>query len=166
MIKALRVDERLIHGQVAMSWVKALGLSGLVVGNDEAASSDIQRMTLKMAVPSNVKSIIKSLDGAITLLKDPRSDKMKLMVLVSTVKDAVAVAEAFPDSIETVNIGNAGKMSDPSKEKNILTDEVMLTESEIEELRKLVKIYPDTFLQGAPDLDKHSATAILKKLDK
>lgn len=49
MIVCLRVDERLIHGQVAMTWTKELKLNGLVVASDEAASNEIQKMTLKMA---------------------------------------------------------------------------------------------------------------------
>ena len=39
MIVCLRVDERLIHGQVAMTWTKELKLNGLVVASDEAASN-------------------------------------------------------------------------------------------------------------------------------
>ena len=46
MIVCLRVDERLIHGQVAMTWTKELKLNGLVVASDEAASNEIQKMTL------------------------------------------------------------------------------------------------------------------------
>lgn len=89
MIKAVRIDERLIHGQVAMTWTKSLNLTGLVVASDEAATNDIQKMTLKMAAPSNVKVIIKTVDDAIHLLKDPRAKDMRLMVLVPNVKDAV-----------------------------------------------------------------------------
>lgn len=92
MIKAVRIDERLIHGQVAMTWTKSLNLTGLVVASDEAATNDIQKMTLKMAAPSNVKVIIKTVDDAIHLLKDPRAKDMRLMVLVPNVKDAVKVA--------------------------------------------------------------------------
>lgn len=52
-------------------------------------------MTLKMAAPSNVKVIIKTVDDAIHLLKDPRAKDMRLMVLVPNVKDAVKV-QSFP----------------------------------------------------------------------
>ena len=55
MIVCLRVDERLIHGQVAMTWTKELKLNGLVVASDEAASNELQKMTLKMAVPEGIK---------------------------------------------------------------------------------------------------------------
>ena len=47
MIVCLRVDERLIHGQVAMTWTKELKLNGLVVASDEAASNEIQKNDIK-----------------------------------------------------------------------------------------------------------------------
>ena len=58
MIVCLRVDERLIHGQVAMTWTKELKLNGLVVASDEAASNEIQKMTLRWQCrkESNVSS--------------------------------------------------------------------------------------------------------------
>lgn len=164
MIKALRIDERLIHGQVAVTWTKALNLTGLVVASDEAASSDVQKMTLKMATPSNIKTIIKSVAGAIHLLQDPRSKDMQLMILVPTVKDAVTVAKAFPSEIEKVNVGNAGKMSDSSEEKKTLTNGVMLTPEELESLKELVDLYPDTFFQETPNKEQHSVQSILKNL--
>ncbi|WEV45712.1 PTS sugar transporter subunit IIB [Streptococcaceae bacterium ESL0687] len=161
MIKAVRIDERLIHGQVAMTWTKSLKLTGLVVASDEAANNDIQKMTLKMSAPSDVKVIIKNVDDAIKLLEDPRASQMNLMVLVPTVKDAVKVAKAFPTEVELMNVGNAGKMSGPSEEKVTLTKEVMLTQPELDSLKELVEIYPETVFQPTPAMEKHSAKAIL-----
>ena len=96
MIKSLRIDERLIHGQVAMTWTKSLNLTGLIVASDEAATNEIQKMTLKMAAPSEIKTIICTVENAIAMLKDPRADKMRLMVITPTVADAVTIAKAPP----------------------------------------------------------------------
>ena len=52
MIVCLRVDERLIHGQVAMTWTKELKLNGLVVASDKAASNEIQKSFNKIT-PEN-----------------------------------------------------------------------------------------------------------------
>ena len=57
-ISALRVDDRLIHGQVAMTWTKQLRVQGIVVANDDAANDDTQKMALKMAVPGGIKALI------------------------------------------------------------------------------------------------------------
>ena len=154
MIVCLRVDERLIHGQVAMTWTKELKLNGLVVASDEAASNELQKMTLKMAVPEGIKCIIKSVEDVTTILDDPRSESMRLMV-----KDAVTLCKRYKN-IEMVNIGNAGKTT--SGEKKILSKEVMLTADELEALKELTELYPDTFFQGTPAMEKKMASAILK----
>ena len=46
MIKLFRIDERLIHGQVAIAWSKALEFKVLMVANDESAASKTQTMAL------------------------------------------------------------------------------------------------------------------------
>lgn len=161
MIVCLRVDERLIHGQVAMTWTKELKLHGLVVASDEAASNELQKMSLKMAVPEGIKCIIKSVEGVSGILDDPRSEKMRLMVLVPTVRDAVTLCKKYKN-IEMVNLGNAGKLT--SGEKITLTKEVMLTQEELDALKELVELYPDTFFQGTPSMEKKLATNVLKNL--
>ncbi len=52
MIAQLRVDDRLIHGQVALVWTKELDTPGIVVANDNAANNEMVQMTLKMATPT------------------------------------------------------------------------------------------------------------------
>ena len=54
MIKVIRVDYRLIHGQVAISWVRKAGVDYLVVADDHAASDALVKMTMKLAQPSGV----------------------------------------------------------------------------------------------------------------
>lgn len=162
MIKIMRVDERLIHGQIAMVWSKEMSIDGIVVANDATASDETQQMALKMAVPSGIKVIIKTVDSAIELLNDPRAQNMKLFVLVRTVDDAEKLAEKVSD-IQYVNLGNVGKAStDP---KTTLTQFVMLTKPEIESLKKLVEVYPDTALQNLPTDKKEKATDFIKKMN-
>lgn len=165
MITAVRVDERLIHGQVAMTWTKSLNLNGLIVANDDAASNEIQQMTLKMATPSDVKTIIRNVESTIEFLKDPRISEMNIMVLVSTIKDAVRLAEAFPKEISLMNIGNVGKMKKHNEETTTLSKEVILTNSEKEALKTLVEIYPETSFQPTPAMEKKLAISILNKFN-
>lgn len=159
MIKTLRVDERLIHGQIAMVWSRELNIDGIVVANDETASNETQQMALKMAVPSGIKVIIKTLQGAIDLLQDPRAEKMKLLVLVKTVNDAVILADKLPN-IAYVNIGNVGKAV--IGEKKTLTQFVMLTPAELTSLATLVELYPETALQNLPSDKKELAKDFIK----
>ena len=155
IIDALRVDERLIHGQIAMVWSRALNLDGIVVANDEAAENELQKKALKMAVPNGIKVIIKTLDDSVTLLKDKRASDMKLLVLVRTIGDALFLAKQL-DNIGYLNIGNVGKSV--QGDKQTLTKFVMLTTDELTNLKELVKVYPETALQNLPSDVKELAS--------
>ena len=50
-----RIDERLIHGQVAGIWSTSLGTQRIIVANDEAASDPLQKSSLRMAAPSTMR---------------------------------------------------------------------------------------------------------------
>lgn len=143
----IRVDERLIHGQIAMVWSKELKLHGIIVANDEAAENETQQMALKMAVPSGIKVMIRSVDDVTKILMDPRSQEKRLLVLVRTVKDALRLVEKTPN-VEMVNIGNVGKSV--QGQKTTFSQFVMLTDEEVQAMKQLVEIYPDTALQNVP----------------
>ena len=104
MIKLTRIDDRLVHGQVAFTWVPALGADCLLVANDKVAKDEFQKMTLTLAKPANAKLLIKSIADAATFLNDERSGKMKVLVIVNSITDAAALA-AMVGEIKSVNFG-------------------------------------------------------------
>lgn len=143
----IRVDERLIHGQIAMVWSRELKLHGILVANDEAAQNETQQMALKMAAPSGLKVLIRSVDEVAQILNDKRSQTNRLLVLVRTVEDALRLAKKVPH-VAYINIGNVGKSVDGDKQ--VLSQFVMLTQSEMEALSELEGLYPDLALQNLP----------------
>ena len=163
-IAALRVDDRLIHGQVAMTWTKQLRVQGIVVANDEAANDNTQKMALKMAVPSGIKVLIKPVNQAIRVLNDPRASKMRILVLTRTVKDALKIRKQVGE-IEFLNIGNTGRFDGIDvSEKQLLSPTIMLTDSEIQALRELVEVDPKTCMQQVPNDEKKLIKDVLGKL--
>lgn len=164
MICALRVDERLIHGQVAMAWTRDLKIQGIVVANDEAAGNEMQKMTLKMAVPDGIKCIIKTVEEAIKLLNNPKAANMRILVLTRTVADALALYKAVPE-IQYVNIGNAGRFtSGDGTSRTVLSRSVSLTEEELSCMKELVLLAPDTALQMVPTDDRKLVKDVLNSL--
>ncbi len=163
-IAALRVDDRLIHGQVAMTWTKQLRVQGIVVANDDAANDDTQKMALKMAVPAGIKVLIKPVDKAIKALNDPRASKMRILVLTRTVKDALTVRKQVGE-IEFLNIGNTGRFDGIDvSQKQLLSPTIMLTDEEVKNLRELVKIDPKTCMQQVPNDEQKLVKDVLNKL--
>lgn len=62
MIKITRVDERLVHGQVAFAWTNSLGADCILVVNDEAAADKLRATTLKLAAPRTMNTNIDRVD--------------------------------------------------------------------------------------------------------
>lgn len=163
-IAALRVDDRLIHGQVAMTWTKQLKVDGIVVANDDAANDNTQKMALKMAVPAGIKALIKPVDEAIRVLNDPRASRMRILVLTRTVKDALRVRKQVGE-IEFLNIGNTGRFDGIDvSEKQLLSPTIMLTDEEVKNLRELVAIDPKTCMQQVPNDEQKLVKDVIDKL--
>ena len=60
--KEVRLDDRLIHGQVAVSWTRALDLDVLLVVNDQIVNDPMRKNALKLGVPAGVKYGFRSVD--------------------------------------------------------------------------------------------------------
>lgn len=140
MITQIRVDDRLIHGQVAVVWTKELNAPLLVVANDEAAKNEVMQMTLKMAVPTGMKLLIRSVDDAIKVFNDPRGKDKRIFVIVNSVSDATKIAKNVKD-IETVNVANSGRFDkSDSKTKKTLFLSVLLNPVELESAKELASL--------------------------
>ena len=164
-ITALRVDDRLIHGQVAMTWTKQLAVQGIVVANDEAANDNTQKMALKMAVPGGIKSLIKPVDEAIRILNNPKASRMRILVLTRTVKDALKIRQSVGE-IGFLNVGNTGRFDGIDvSEKLVLTPTIMLTKTEQQALKDLVALDPKTCMQQVPNDEQKLVKDVLDKLN-
>jgi fructoselysine and glucoselysine-specific PTS system IIB component len=104
MIKLTRIDDRLVHGQVAFTWTPALGVDCLVVANDKVAKDEFMKMTLGLAKPAGTKLLIKSLKEAAAFLNDEQNKGLKVLLIINSVKDAAIMAAEVPE-IKSINIG-------------------------------------------------------------
>lgn len=119
MIKMMRVDDRLIHGQVAVMWSRELGIERIIVASDKIASNAIQVSALKMAAPAGVKAAILPIEKAVGILNDPRSENMKILVLSNDPEDLKRVLEQISEKpvLNVANYGRIGGGSLSDKEK-------------------------------------------------
>ena len=104
MISLLRVDGRLVHGMVAVTWVGELKPNVLVVANDAAANDSFHTMTLKLAKPANVDMYVWTLAKAVDRLNGPKYKAKKIFITVGTIADAEALVSQCPE-IRRVNVG-------------------------------------------------------------
>ncbi|HEY2028090.1 MAG TPA: PTS sugar transporter subunit IIB [Myxococcales bacterium] len=106
-IALLRIDNRLVHGQVLEAWVPALEAQGILVADDEAAGNVLARSAMALAIPPRVKFEVLRLKDAAELLrpsgKGPSSPRT--LVLLRDVRDAAALRDAGVE-VPHLNLGN------------------------------------------------------------
>lgn len=90
----VRIDDRLIHGQVAIGWVKAVAPDVIVVANDAVAADSLQRNLMELATPSNLQVVICRVSELAALCAGPALAGKRILVLFSTPQDALRVAES------------------------------------------------------------------------
>lgn len=168
MIVQIRIDDRLIHGQVAMVWSKELNTPRIIVANNDAASNDTVKMTLKMATPTGIKTIVKDLDGAIQLINDSKTKDMRIFGLTKNVRDALYLVKACGNNICEVNLANTGQFTGETSPKTSLPGgRVSLTEPEIVAAKELVEILGNKFFSLLiPSSSKDTVSSLLEAIQK
>lgn len=152
MIKMVRLDERMIHGQVAIKWSRHTGVDRIIVANDEASSNVIIQKSLLMAAPSTAKVAIKSVKDSIGILNDSRADSLKILVIVSNPDDLLSIMENVKN-IPLVNIGNYGRIASKINDESRKTygSNLYAYASEVEILKKVIAFGVETIYQTTPE---------------
>jgi fructoselysine and glucoselysine-specific PTS system IIB component len=132
MIQLLRVDHRLIHGQVVMSWVRSLEPTAILVANDDIPTDELRKSTLKLAKPNDVKLVIKTVADSADAINSGRTDDYRLFILTESVADAARLAAACPD-IDHINLGGTKRLPGTTP----LTNTVNLTADDTAALQEL-----------------------------
>ncbi|HDS7119350.1 TPA: PTS sugar transporter subunit IIB [Klebsiella michiganensis] len=133
MITLLRVDHRLLHGQVAFSWTQYVGADCILIANDNVPEDELRKTTIKLAKPPSVKLVIKNINDAIESIKSGVTDKYHLFIVVESVNDAWRIASAV-EGIKSINLGGI-KAKEGSKN---ISKAINLLPEEIEQLQQLV----------------------------
>ena len=135
MIKLLRVDDRLIHGQVAVVWTAFLHADTIVVANDAAANDAFTSMALNLAKPPGVALNIMTIDTAIKYCSDPSNEAKKIFIVVDTTKDALAVVKGVK-GIPSAILGGMRKSGD----KKLIDRQVFVDAQDIENCKAITEL--------------------------
>lgn len=152
MVKLIRLDERLIHGQVAIKWSRLLGVNRIVVADDEASSNPIMQQALMMAAPSGIKVVIVDVEKAVSLCNDPRAGKLSILLIVSNPESLLRVVKGL-DSLPEINIGNYGRVAPKREggERRALDKNLYVDADEAQCLREAASLATRCVVQTLPD---------------
>lgn len=103
-IRLLRIDSRLLHGQVTTNWAKVTKVNRILVVSDEAAHNNIRRTLMFQAAPPGIRVNVMPVSKMLSIYRDPRFDFFQVLILVERPVDAQRLI-AGGLKVSKVNIG-------------------------------------------------------------
>lgn len=125
-VELVRIDDRLIHGQVATTWIKNYGIEQVLIIDDKAKKDPMQQSVANFAAPQGVKVIIFGVDQFISVMQKSEIKKRTLLLFTNPI-DIVKVVDAGLDITEV----NAGGMRFNENRKRV-TKAISVTNEENE----------------------------------
>ena len=134
MIALVRVDNRLLHGQILETWIPRLGVTEVVVADDEAAASDLARAAMTLCVPPDLPvRVLPVKDVPWAELAARRRGRARAASATSPALAAARAGGLSPALAPRVNLGNVH--FGPGRRP--VTPSVFLAAPELDALRDL-----------------------------
>lgn len=154
-LKMVRVDYRMVHGQIVAKWIKFRPVDRLILVDDALVADDFMGDIYRMAVPENEVDIVR-LDDVQSAL-DKKQDNV-LMIF----KDVDSAYQAFKNGLHLPELNVGAVQSGPNR-KTIMQG-VALSSDEYEKLLAMKDAGVDVFLQPIPESDPMRMKAVEKKI--
>ncbi len=158
MIKHLRIDNRLIHGQVAVVWQKYIDAKAIIVCNDKVAADPIQKMALPLAARGS-KVLVLSIADMLAYEKEHPDES--LFVIAKFPQDALDILRSGV-KVESVNVGNAAPIQ--GTKYVMLTKSTAATKEDAEIYREIAGLNGGRLTtQILPSMEKLDVLSLLDK---
>jgi mannose/fructose/N-acetylgalactosamine-specific phosphotransferase system component IIB len=134
-LRLVRIDDRLIHGQVVAGWLRALGAERIVIVDDATARDEFLREVLTLAAPSGVPVEVLDLAGGAARCIELAALPEPVIVLARSPRTVLALRQAGVP-IEVVDLGGLG--AGPGRRR--LHRTISVSPDELAELRELEQL--------------------------
>lgn len=141
-ITLLRIDDRLIHGQVATSWAKAVKCEAIFAISDDVANDKLRSELLLQIVPPGLKGYVIPVEKAIKVYHNPQYTGKNILWLVTKPADVLRLIEGGV-KIDKVNVGGM-TYKDGNK---MLSDAVTVGKADVDAFQKLLDLVVDLTMQ-------------------
>ncbi len=135
----IRVDDRLIHGQVAGLWTNELNATRLMVINDGISADEAQKSLLRMVAPGTVNTSIISEEKAFNNISQDKYQGQRVFVIVKSPVELLRLIEQGLE-IKEINVGNMSNRKDTTTIKQGISVTEEERQAFIDLLDKGVKI--------------------------
>lgn len=131
-ISFARIDDRLIHGQVATVWVKAYACNRIMCCSDEVAKDELRKELVLQVAPPGLKAYVVPVDKAIEAYKNPKYDSFNTFFLFTKPADVLRMVKGGVP-FQSVNLGGMRYIEG----KTQISQAVSVDAADVEALKKL-----------------------------
>lgn len=142
----VRIDARLIHGQVATMWTRSVNATRIMIVDDQVVQSNVQKMTLKTAVPGGIHLSILTAKGAAERINAGKYAGQRVFLIVRN-PQMLKIMQSAGVKFKNINVGNMS-MSEGAKQ---IAKSVAVTPDDIETFNALSKSGIHLYHQMVPN---------------
>lgn len=154
----VRIDSRLLHGQVATAWTKAVQPTRIIVVSDAVSKDELRKKLIEQAAPPGVKANVVPIAKMIEVAKDPRFGNTKALLLFENPQDVVCAIEGGVD-IKEVNVGSMAH----SVGKVLVNKVLSMDAKDVEAFETMKKAGVKFDVRKVPNDNKDNMDALLQK---
>lgn len=152
-----RIDDRLLHGQVVVSWIPFLKAEEIIIIDDESSNDEFMKELILTSAPEGIKTHVFTLEQSINYLKES-SGSERVLILVNKIS---YIKELLDNQIQIniVNLGGLGHSNDRKRYLNF----IHLSDDELSLLKDIEKMHNCNLeIQMIPNDKKYSITELYK----
>lgn len=149
MIRAIFVDDRLLHGSISLKWASYFHLTDILIVNNETVNDEFTKMILDLAKPKNVNLHFKELNrDAMNFIDTFNHEIDNAAIIVSNMFDSKQLIDQMNFKSEVIITGLRERPNCIS-----ISDRVALSSEDVSILRKMIKAGYDLKIQSLPNDD-------------
>lgn len=152
-----RIDNRLIHGQVATQWASSVNGNLILVANDKVANDTFRQSLMDMAAPSFCQTRYFTLEKTISVIHKA-NDAQKIIIMCDSPADVLALVEGGVP-IKKVNIGNMHM----AEGKRQVATVVAVDDADVEAFKKLQELGVELEIRKVPSESSEDIQKLFKK---
>ena len=157
-INLVRIDTRLLHGQVATAWTPDSKADRIIVVSDAVAKDDLRKQLIGQAAPNGVKANVIPISKMIEIAKDPRFGNTHAFLLFENPQDVLAAVEGGVP-IESINVGSMAH----STGKTMVNKVLSMDKKDVETFEKLRDLGVKFDVRKVPNDSRADLFDLIKK---
>ena len=151
-----RIDNRLIHGQVATQWSSYLGANLLLVANDKVAGDPMRQGLMDMAAPAGAQTRYFTIEKTINII-GKAADRQLIFIIWENPQDVLKLVEGGVP-IKKVNIGNMHM----AEGKRQVAGVVAVDDADVAAFKKLQELGVELEIQKVPTEGKEDVSKLFQ----